>query len=149
MTATLRTEVASAADADAIAALELGGSTRRLLDDALVADDHCCLVARLDDEVVGVAIGLLLLDEGHVCDVAVAPERRRQGIAVRLLADLEDHLAARGATATTLEVRPSNRAARALYARLGYREEGRRPRYYPDGEDALLLWRRTPQELAP
>ena len=38
-----------------------------------------------------------------------------------------------------LEVRESNAAARALYARSGFAEEGARPRYYADGETALLL----------
>jgi ribosomal-protein-alanine N-acetyltransferase len=40
-----------------------------------------------------------------------------------------------------LEVAPGNAAARALYASAGYAEVGRRPRYYPDGSDALLLAR--------
>jgi len=39
-----------------------------------------------------------------------------------------------------LEVRASNAAAQALYTAAGFVADGRRPGYYPDGEDALL-WR--------
>ena len=39
-----------------------------------------------------------------------------------------------------LEVRPSNRRAQLLYRRLGYHVIGRRPRYYGDGEDALVMF---------
>jgi ribosomal-protein-alanine N-acetyltransferase len=40
----------------------------------------------------------------------------------------------------TLEVRPSNTAALGLYGKFGFHIEGRRPRYYSDGEDALIMW---------
>ena len=47
----------------------------------------------------------------------------------------------------SLEVRPSNRAAVALYTKLGFAEEGRRKNYYTDPtEDALLLTRRFKKE---
>ena len=47
----------------------------------------------------------------------------------------------RGATAMTLEVRPSNAPARALYAHYGFREAGVRKKYYHDnGEDAIIMW---------
>ncbi|MEX0835610.1 MAG: GNAT family N-acetyltransferase [Nitriliruptor sp.] len=143
--------LATADDAEAILALpDLGASTRRLLEAALRADDHVCLVARAPaDEVVadpgtvvGVAIGLLQADDGHIADVAVAPSRRRAGIASMLLAELQARLRDRGATGATLEVRPGNAAARSLYRQLGFVDEGRRPGYYPDGEDAVLMWRR-------
>ena len=72
--------------------------------------------------------------------MAVAPEHRRRGLARLLLTELERRLAARGVTSLALEVRPSNEAARALYAALGYRQAGRRPRYYRNPpEDALIL----------
>ena len=38
-----------------------------------------------------------------------------------------------------LEVKASNQGALSLYSKLGFDEVGRRPRYYSDGEDALLL----------
>ena len=48
---------------------------------------------------------------------------------------------AKGVTAMTLEVRPSNAPARALYARYGFKDAGRRPHYYQDdGEDAIIMW---------
>ena len=139
----LRVEDATAADADPIRALAIARSTADLLERDLADPARPCLVARLDGEVVGVAIGGVQLDEGHVHDLAVAERVRGQGIGARLLAALEDALQGRGATATTLEVRPSNVAARGLYGRLGFVEEGRRRAYYPDGEDALVLWRCT------
>ena len=47
----------------------------------------------------------------------------------------------RGSSAATLEVRPSNEAARRLYERAGFAPVGARPRYYQDdGEDALIMW---------
>ena len=148
MTADVHVRTATARDHDAIVALGgLSGSTRRTLDAALVAADHRCLVAEAPGEdgvaeIVGTALGVLLHDEAHVVDLAVADAHRRRGIASRLLAQLDTDLRARGATATTLEVRASNDAALALYERLGFVAEGRRPRYYPDGEDAVLCWRR-------
>ncbi|MCC5950226.1 MAG: ribosomal protein S18-alanine N-acetyltransferase [Nitriliruptoraceae bacterium] len=148
----IRVEVARQRDADAIRALPgLGASTLALLPRDLGAPDRCCLVARVAPDAdapvgagttVGFVAGAILHDEGHVLDVAVAPAQRGRGIGRLLLSALLDRFEAQGVHATTLEVRPSNGQALALYRQLGFREEGRRPRYYPDGEDALILWRR-------
>jgi ribosomal protein S18 acetylase RimI-like enzyme len=50
---------------------------------------------------------------------------------------------ARGAGSALLEVRVSNLVARAFYASTGFVAVGRRPRYYANGEDALLMTRST------
>lgn len=78
--------------------------------------------------------------EAHVMNVAVDPRRSREGIARRLLAAAFEDALDRGARHVTLEVRVSNVAARALYQQFGFAPVGVRPRYYPDGEDALILW---------
>jgi ribosomal-protein-alanine N-acetyltransferase len=45
-----------------------------------------------------------------------------------------------GAETAWLEVRPSNLAARSLYKKAGFREVGRRVRYYTDtSEDAIIM----------
>lgn len=154
-------DAASTSDVDAIRGLDgLSVSTLATLDDDLSSDARWYLVARspdvdgdsdadVDGEVVG-ALGLAMaVDEAHVLDLAVAPEWRRQGIGA-VLVDRARTLARDdlGATAMTMEVRQGNAAARGLYRRLGFREEGRRPAYYPDGgpdggrEAAVLLWDR-------
>ncbi len=98
------------------------------------------LVALVDGQVAGYVGSQAVLDAADVMNVAVAPEHRRRGLARLLLTELERRLAARGVTSLALEVRPSNEAARALYAALGYRQAGRRPRYYRNPpEDALIL----------
>ena len=99
--------------------------------------------AAADEPIVGAAFGLLQFDEGHVLDLAVAPQHRRGGVGGALLAALDAALRGRGAVALTLEVREGNLGAQALYRRLGFTAEGGRPGYYPDGEDALLMWRRA------
>jgi [ribosomal protein S18]-alanine N-acetyltransferase len=77
-----------------------------------------------------------VLGELHVTTIAVKPEYRRQGHARALIAAA---LAAYpNASHVHLEVRPTNAEAIALYESLGFRETGRRPRYYGD-EDALLM----------
>ena len=77
--------------------------------------------------------------EAELLRVAVNPGAQRQGLATRLLRLSEEALRHQGCQRLLLEVRPSNAAARALYAGLGWTDLGRRARYYPDGEDALIL----------
>lgn len=97
-------------------------------------------------DAVGEAIGFCswwrVLDEVHINNIAVLPERRRCGVASALIARVLADGAARGATRATLEVRRSNVAALQLYERLGFHVTATRKGYYshPD-EDALILWR--------
>ena len=98
----------------------------------------------LDDsgKVVGYAGVQVILDEGYITNVAVRPECRRQGIAGKLLQVFLDFAKANHLAFLTLEVRPSNTPAVALYEKNGFKEVGRRPNYYDDPkEDALLLTR--------
>lgn len=94
-------------------------------------------------ELGGVAVGflaarLLAGDEFEVLNLAVDPAWREQGIGARLL----EHAIASCPGQWFLEVRESNEPARRLYAKLGFRPAGRRPRYYHDPvEDALILKR--------
>ncbi len=90
--------------------------------------------------VVGFAVYWLAAGEAELLNIAVAAEARRRGIAQRLVAELVSSARAVGAEWVLLEVRRGNEAARSLYARLGFVENGVRPGYYgPDGEDAVLM----------
>jgi ribosomal-protein-alanine N-acetyltransferase len=106
-----------------------------------------CLAAFRDGRLVGYLICSRYETVWHVMNVAVDPDVRREGVATALLADLIARIDDPGAR-FTLEVRPSNRAARSLYERFGFRSVGLRKRYYQDnGEDAVIMWR-TPATLA-
>jgi len=76
--------------------------------------------------------------EAELLRIAVAPSTRRKGLARELLRACEAALHAQGIHSLRLEVRMSNDAARCLYEAEGWRLEGLRPRYYRDGEDAVL-----------
>jgi ribosomal-protein-alanine N-acetyltransferase len=84
----------------------------------------------------------------HVLKVATLPEYRRHGLARRLMRLAEDHTAELGGESVTLEVRPSNRGAIGLYASMGYEMVGRRPGYYANGEDGLIMTKRIVDSLA-
>jgi [ribosomal protein S18]-alanine N-acetyltransferase len=98
-----------------------------------------CLGIDDRDGLIGYLVCARYADVWHLMNVAVHPERRRQGIATRLIEEL---FAAAGSEARfTLEVRPSNGGAIAMYERFGFRPSGHRRRYYHDnGEDALIMW---------
>jgi ribosomal-protein-alanine N-acetyltransferase len=98
-----------------------------------------CLAATAGEELAGYLVCSRYDRVWHLMNVAVAPERRRQGIASRLIERL---IAEAGRELPfTLEVRVSNRDAIAMYEKLGFRSAGVRPRYYQDnGEDALIMW---------
>ncbi len=100
------------------------------------------IVARRRGKVVGYAGMWVVLDEGHVTNIAVHPTFRGQGIGDRLLRELTNRAIQRGATRMTLEVRPTNLVAQTLYARHGFVQRGVRRGYYSDTrEDALIMWR--------
>jgi ribosomal-protein-alanine N-acetyltransferase len=88
----------------------------------------------------GYIVSWIVADEMHLLNLAVHPEQRRRGIARVLLNRALNQAREQGAKVAWLEVRPSNAAARTLYASFGFKEVGRRPGYYDDTkEDAILL----------
>ncbi len=138
MQAQIRPAVPS--DLDAIAAIEDAGMrngwNRAQLAEEFGNSKSRILVARLKGQVAGHVVGWRIAGEVHILDVCVAPSARRQGIGKQLVSAL---LKACGPGDALLEVRKSNVPAIALYTRMGFEEVGRRPRYYSDGEDALLM----------
>ena len=82
---------------------------------------------------------MLVIDEGHILDVAVAPAFRGTGIGRLLVQKVLDECRLQGAEFVSLEVRTSNTAAISLYRQLGFIVTGQRRAYYENGEDALLM----------
>lgn len=89
----------------------------------------------------GFVIARVVDREWEIENIAVAGPARRRGLGTRLLGELLDQARGRGADAVFLEVRESNRAARALYEKWAFLESGRRPGYYKDPEEDALLYR--------
>jgi ribosomal-protein-alanine N-acetyltransferase len=82
----------------------------------------------------------LMVDEAHISTIATAPAWRRKYLGELLLGVLIERARELGALYATLEVRAGNTAAQNLYGKYGFKQEGRRKRYYSDnGEDALIM----------
>ncbi len=96
--------------------------------------------ARKDGRVAGYIFASRILDEGHILDLAVHPDFRRQGIASALVAHVIEHLREEGIRFIFLEVRESNVPAIKMYGKFGFEEIGIRKNYYvsPD-EDAVVM----------
>jgi ribosomal-protein-alanine N-acetyltransferase len=92
------------------------------------------------DEIAGFVIARCADEEWDIENVVVARKFQRQGIGKGLVEELVRNARQADARSLLLEVRESNAAARALYAKLRFKEEGQRSRYYtrPE-EDAVLL----------
>ena len=106
------------------------------------------LAAHAEGQAVAYAGMNWVLDEGYVDNVAVHPSFRRQGLGRALMSALIQQARALDLAFLSLEVRPSNAGAIALYTSLGFREAGRRRNFYTQpAEDALILtlWFREPE----
>lgn len=115
--------------------------SRDMLAEELYNDCAAYLVA-VDEQnrVLGYAGIQVILDEGYITNVAVLPEYRREKVASALLRVFFDFAKAHDLWFISLEVRPSNGAAIALYDQFGFKEAGRRKNYYEDPkEDALIM----------
>ena len=71
--------------------------------------------------------------------IDVRPGYRNQGIGRQVLEWLESSARTAGIFLVRLELRADNDTARQFYEKLGYRETGRRKRYYAGREDALVM----------
>ena len=92
------------------------------------------------EELVGYVCFWTMAGELHLMNIAVHPRRRGRGLGRMLLDKMITTGMGEGADCALLEVRPSNGPARKLYKSAGFREIGRRTRYYRDtGEDAVLM----------
>ena len=124
--------------------------SRQALKEELTNPAACFLVGEEAGEMLGYAGMHCAAGECYVDNVAVFPEARRQGVGRKLMEALLQAAAARGGEFLSLEVRPSNLEALALYRGLGFREVGRRRRFYDDPvEDGLLLTKDLKKEEDP
>lgn len=133
------------ADLDAVMAIENAVYThpwtRDNFTDSLNAGYQCWLM-ECAGMMVGYCVVAIAAGEAHLLNLSIAPGWKRRGLGSLLLEFVQRLVAERAAQRIFLEVRVSNAAARALYARAGFREIATRRGYYPAGagrEDALVL----------
>lgn len=132
-------------DVDQVAMIERAAYpfpwTPGILRDCLRAGYDCWLLV-IDRDLVGYGIVSVAVGEAHLLNLCIAPLHQGHGYGRQLLGAMLDIARRRGAEGMYLEVRPSNPRAIALYRSVGFREIGRRPRYYPahgDREDAIVM----------
>ncbi|QAT39274.1 ribosomal protein S18-alanine N-acetyltransferase [Clostridium sp. JN-9] len=100
------------------------------------------VVAKKDGLILGYGGLWIIVDEAHVTNIAVHPEYRGTGIGNMLMDAMIDICKLELVIGITLEVRASNIAAKNLYKKFGFIQEGMRKGYYEDNnEDALILWK--------
>ncbi|SRR5216684_8081126 len=133
------------ADLDAIHQLEVSSFPapwrREFFESELAGESRLHFVARRRGSVVGYVFAMWFFDEMHVNKIAVLEHERRKGIADALMERCLEFARGNGITTISLEVRQSNRGAQAFYEHLDFAALYVRPRYYPDGEAAVVMVR--------
>ena len=106
----------------------------------LINESSYYLVALLDDEIVGFAGYMLILDEADITNIVVRKDMRNKGIATKLLSSLLDSIDEIDKIETvTLEVNENNKYAIQLYKNFDFKKVGLRKNYYRNHEDALIF----------
>ncbi len=80
----------------------------------------------------------VVFDEAEICNVAVHPQYRNQGVASGICMTILSFLRARGVSKAFLEVNEHNEAAIALYRKLGFEQIARREGYYESGSAIIM-----------
>lgn len=111
----------------------------QMLADTFFSEHTLSVAAAEDGKIAGYAFAVLAEEEADLANIAVTKSFRRRGIAKELLSRLEAQVRAAGGRKMFLEVRVSNAPAMALYLKTGYVGRYARPRYYGNGEDALVM----------
>ena len=137
-------------DLDAIHNLEVASFPspwrREFFENELDSESRMHLVARKNGNVIGYVFAMWFFDEMHVNKIAVAEGARRQGVAKSLMQHCLQFAREHGITTISLEVRQSNSGAQEFYDFLEFKPKYIRPRYYPDGEAAVVMVRQLGEE---
>jgi ribosomal-protein-alanine acetyltransferase len=116
--------------------------TKQQLTYLLTAYNAIGLAARVNSEIAGFAIARVDIGRntsfGHILTVDIAPAYRRQGIAQKLLQEIETIFREKGIRECRLEVREDNVAALNLYQKLGYKKVGKLEKYYGEAHGLYL-----------
>lgn len=98
----------------------------------------------VDNQLVAYGGIWLIIDEGHITNIAVREKYRGLGLGSKILEALIYYCKLKEIKSMTLEVRKSNIIAQNLYKKYGFVEAGIRPKYYGDNkEDAVIMWRKN------
>ncbi|MDQ3157491.1 MAG: ribosomal protein S18-alanine N-acetyltransferase [Actinomycetota bacterium] len=112
-----------------------------LVESELLGESRSVLLAADEDSAIGYCSVSVVDGVADLQRIAVLPDARRQGLGRELLEELLAKATGLGATRILLEVAASNEAAIGLYESFGFEPIHRRRRYYPDGDDALVMER--------
>jgi len=112
---------------------------REFFDNELVTEWRFNRVAKRGRAIVGYLFSMWFFDEMHINKIAVTGAERRKGIADALMADCFTFARQQSIRTISLEVRQSNQGAQNFYRHLGFESAYIRPRYYPDGENAVVM----------
>ena len=96
-----------------------------------------CIVAKLDDKIVGFACVWFSFDDAHITNIVVHKDFRHKGIGSILLEKLIE--LAKVKSSLTLEVNTKNTDAQGLYLKYGFENLGIRPKYYKNLDDAYIM----------
>ncbi|MDH5665223.1 MAG: ribosomal protein S18-alanine N-acetyltransferase [Nitrosopumilus sp.] len=116
--------------------------TKGIFRDCLRVGYSCWVIENEQGDIDGYGVMSVGVGEAHILNLTVAPEMQKQGLGKMLLQYFIELARHHALDTILLEVRPSNKAAVALYAKTGFNEVGVRKDYYPakkGREDALIL----------
>lgn len=113
----------------------------RMLASSFGTESFVGILADDGGDIAGYGGITIAADSADIGNVAVAEAYRRGGVGTSLLNELCEEAKRRGADRVFLEVRVSNSAALRLYLKNGFKGVYARTRYYPDGEDCLVMTR--------
>lgn len=115
------------------------GWSEKMLIDGVNANNLFGFVVRQQDNLVGFLTYTIGGDFSDLLDIVVDKTQRQKGIATLLMQAYFDKLKVNKVGKSLLEVRKNNLVAINLYKKHGYDQLYIRTKYYPDGEDALVM----------
>ena len=98
-------------------------------------------------KVLGICSAWLVTNELHITSIAVHPAHQRKGLGRSLLLELIKRSSSLRTNQIHLEVKDTNKSAKAFYKTMGFKTIGNRSNFYKDGSDALLLTKELNNKL--
>lgn len=131
-------------DVDAISAIESYWPTaphwsKNQIQLELLREDSIFLVMEKDGPILGYCFARIFEKEARLLSLSTHPDQLRKGVAKELLGSFLKEAKRRRCSQVTLEVSKINGAALRLYQMAGFKVVGKRPKFYNDGSDALLM----------